>query len=118
MGVVAFWIALAAVLIAGGWAKSRSEAQKHETLRKIIERNGTVDEAQLRQLFGRGPRRASTRSRAVEDARLPRAMNRRLRGFGTFSMCVAAGLRSCSSLHWGVHGTEENAMAYGVASES
>ena len=38
MGVVAFWIALAAVLIAGGWAKTRTEAQKHETLRKLIEK--------------------------------------------------------------------------------
>jgi hypothetical protein len=51
MGVVAFWIALAAVLIAGGWAKSYTDAQKHETLRKLIEKAGTVDEAQIRALF-------------------------------------------------------------------
>jgi len=49
---VAFWIAVAAVLIAGGWFKSRNDAQKYATLRTIIEKNGTADEAQLRTLFG------------------------------------------------------------------
>ena len=51
MEVVAFWIALAAVLIAGGWVKSRNEAEKHATLRTIIDKSGTVDEAQIRALF-------------------------------------------------------------------
>ena len=55
MGVVAFWIAVAAVLIAGGWFKSRGEAQKQQTLRTIIEKTGTVDEALLRQLFPTPP---------------------------------------------------------------
>ena len=50
--VIAFWIAVAAVLIAGGWFKSRNDAEKHATLRTIIEKNGTVDDAQLRALFG------------------------------------------------------------------
>ena len=49
---VAFWIAVAAVLIAGGWFKSRNDAQKYATLRTIIEKNGAADEAQLRTLFG------------------------------------------------------------------
>ena len=49
--VVAFWIALAAVLIAGGWVKSRNEAEKHETLRRLIEKEGAVDEAQMRALL-------------------------------------------------------------------
>jgi len=51
---VAFWIAVAGVLIAGGWFKSRNDAQKHATLRTIIEKTGTVDEAQLRGLFEPG----------------------------------------------------------------
>jgi hypothetical protein len=54
-GVVAFWIAVAAVLIAGGWFKSRNDAQKYATLRAIIEKNGTADEAQVRALFGNPP---------------------------------------------------------------
>ena len=49
---VACWIAVAAVLIAGGWFKSRNDAQKYATLRTIIEKNGAADEAQLRTLFG------------------------------------------------------------------
>jgi hypothetical protein len=51
VGAAAFWIALAAVLVAGGWWKSRSEAQKHETIRRIIEKTGQVDEAKLKELF-------------------------------------------------------------------
>ncbi len=51
MGAAAFWIALAAVLITGGWWKSRSEAMKHETIRRIIERTGEVDEVKLKALF-------------------------------------------------------------------
>ena len=51
LGAAAFWIALAAVLISGGWFKSRSEATKHETIRRIIEKTGEVDEVKLRALF-------------------------------------------------------------------
>jgi hypothetical protein len=35
------------VLIAGGWFKTRSEAQKHATLRTIIEKTGTALAAPL-----------------------------------------------------------------------
>jgi hypothetical protein len=51
MEVAAFWIGLAAVIIAGGWYKSRIEAQKHQTFRTIVEKTGNVDEAQLRLLI-------------------------------------------------------------------
>lgn len=51
LGAAAFWLALAAVIIAGGWFKSRSEAMKHETLRQLAQRTGQVDEAQLRLLL-------------------------------------------------------------------
>ena len=51
MEVAAFWIALAAVLVASGWYKSRTEAQKHETFRMIVEKTGTVDEAKLKLLI-------------------------------------------------------------------
>lgn len=51
MGAAAFWIALGAVLIAGGWWKSRSEALKHETIRRIIEKTGEIDELKLKALF-------------------------------------------------------------------
>jgi hypothetical protein len=55
MGAAAFWIALGAVLIAGGWFRTRKLALRHETLRLIVEKTGTVDEAQLRELLNPTP---------------------------------------------------------------
>jgi hypothetical protein len=110
MGVVAFWIAVAAVLVAGGWFKSHSEAQKQETLRKIIEKTGTVDEALLRQLFPKPPAfdpSAWGRRTAPGDA------YRALRVLGTIAMCIAVGLILFFTPLW-LHGTEEDAMV-GVA---
>jgi|KBSMisStandDraft_5_1062788.scaffolds.fasta_scaffold707588_2 hypothetical protein len=90
MGVVAFWIALAAVLIAGGWVKSRTEAQKHETLRKLIEKGGTADEAQIRALFYPPAQQAGApwwiRPRARGDG------YRALRVCGTIAMCLGVGM--------------------------
>ena len=109
MGVVAFWIAVAAVLIAGGWFKSRSEAQKQETLRKVIEKTGAVDEALLRQLF---PTPAvfdpSAWSRKAQGSAY-----RTLRVVGTIAMCVAVGLIVFFGPLW-LRGIEEDAMV-GVA---
>jgi len=48
---VAFWIAVAAVIIATSWFKSRSDAEKHETLRRIVEKTGQIDETQFKTLF-------------------------------------------------------------------
>jgi hypothetical protein len=88
MGVVAFWIAVAAVLIAGGWFKSRGDAQKQETLRKIIEKTGTVEEGLLRQLFPT----PVVFDPGVWNRKSLGAGYRALRVVGTIAMCVAAGL--------------------------
>lgn len=50
-GGVAFWLFIAAMVVAGTWEKIRKNAEKHETLRRIIEKTGTVDEARLKELF-------------------------------------------------------------------
>jgi hypothetical protein len=55
MEVAAFWIGLAAVIVAFRWFRSRMEAQKHQTFRTIVEKTGTVDEAQLRLLIAPKP---------------------------------------------------------------
>jgi len=109
MGVVAFWVAVAAVLIAGGWFKSRGEAQKQETLRKIIERTGTVDEALLRQLFPVAPAfdPSAWRHKSPGDT------YRGLCVAGTIAMCTAAGLILFFTPLW-LRGIEEDAMV-GVA---
>lgn len=106
MGVVAFWIALAAVLIAGGWAKTRTEAQKHETLRKLIERGGSVDEAQIRALFY--PPMPAGMARWVR----PRAKGdgyRALRVVGTIAICLAIGLMVFFAPLW-LRGIDEDAL--------
>jgi hypothetical protein len=107
MEVVAFWIALAAVLIAGGWVKSRNEAEKHETLRRLIDKGGAVDEAQIRALLYPPQLQAGTpwwvRQRAKGDT------HRGLRVVGTIAMCLAIGLIVFFTPLW-LRGIEEDAI--------
>ena len=51
LGAAAFWIALAAVLIAGGINGVRRERLRQETLLKLIEKTGHLDEQQVKALF-------------------------------------------------------------------
>ena len=83
MEVAAFWIGLAAVLIAGGWYKSRMEAEKHQTFRTIVEKTGNVDEAQLRLLI------APPRPNPLESGRGD--TYRFLRGAGAILMFLGGG---------------------------
>jgi hypothetical protein len=105
MGVVAFWVAITAVLIAGGWFKTRSEAQKHATLRTIIEKTGTVDEEQLRSLLGSPTRPAR-----------PGDLFAFLRIVGTIAMCVAVGLIVFFTPLWlkGIENDAEVGVAFGA----
>jgi hypothetical protein len=50
-GAGAFWLFIAAAAVAGSWEKARRNAEKHETLRRIIEKTGNVDESKLKELF-------------------------------------------------------------------
>jgi hypothetical protein len=83
----AFWIALAVVIIAGAYFRSLKEATKHETLRRIVEKTGQVDERQFKALFEPPP--------SVWLAPRPRPVGRGyrvLRILGTLLMFIAAGL--------------------------
>jgi hypothetical protein len=51
----AFWIFIAVVVAASSWEKARRNAEKHETLRRIIEKTGVVDETRLKELFAPPP---------------------------------------------------------------
>ena len=51
VGAAAFWIALAAVLISGGYFNWRREKTRQETLLRLVEKTGTLDEAQVKALF-------------------------------------------------------------------
>lgn len=90
MGAAAFWIALGAVLIAGGWFRSRSEEMKHETIRRIVEKSGEVDEAQLKALFQ--PPVPHWPNHPWVREPLPGAGYRKLRIIGTLGIFAAFGL--------------------------
>jgi hypothetical protein len=51
MAVAAFWLALAAVLIASRWKAKHVEALRHETARLLIQKDGNVDLAQIRNFL-------------------------------------------------------------------
>jgi|KBSMisStaDraftv2_1062788.scaffolds.fasta_scaffold900109_1 hypothetical protein len=94
LGAAAFWISLAAVLIASGWFKSRSEAQKHETLRRMIEKTGTVDPAQMSELFRpSGPQSGWTNPELWKMPLSPPGENRKAAMIvGGIFISIAAGL--------------------------
>jgi len=50
-GWAAFWIALAAVIISGRWLKARREAMKYDTIVRLAEKTGRIDEEQFKLLF-------------------------------------------------------------------
>lgn len=51
MAVAAFWIGLAAVLIAGSWRSKVTDQMRHETVRLLIERGSGVEDQQVRDLL-------------------------------------------------------------------
>jgi hypothetical protein len=51
IGGAAFWLFIAAAVASSTWAKSRRESEKHETLRRVMEKTGKVDESTLKELF-------------------------------------------------------------------
>src|SRR5262245_53997549 len=55
MATAAFWIALAAVLIASFWRKKNVEQMKHETVRMLIQKEGTVDPGMVKELLNPTP---------------------------------------------------------------
>ena len=93
LGAAAFWIALAAVLIAGGWHKARREQLKHETLLKLIEKTGQLDEAQVKLLFPPPPPSPPPHwPPAWHKSPDPTATKRGLQGLGAVVVSIAAGL--------------------------
>ena len=86
-GAGIFWLFIAAAVVAGAWEKIRRNAEKHETLRRIIDKTGMVDEAKLKELF----------STPTTDwgSTAPGAGYRALRVGGTIILSIAAGVAIC-----------------------
>lgn len=85
IGGAAFWIFIAVVVWASTWEKARRNAEKHETLRRIIEKTGTIDEAKLKELFAPPPVSESWKSP-------PGGGYRALRIIGTIVIGIGAAL--------------------------
>jgi hypothetical protein len=84
----AFWIALAAVIVSGRWLKARREALKYDTLVRLAEKTGHIDEGLLKILCP-----PQTPLPPHWFAPPPARDGRRvLRVFGTILMSIAAGL--------------------------
>ena len=82
---VAFWMFVAACVVAGTWEKIRRNAERHETFRRILEKTGTVDEAKLQELFN------SSRLSSPASS-MPGGGYRVLRITGTILMILGAGM--------------------------
>jgi hypothetical protein len=81
-GAFGFWLFIAALVVAGYWKETRQEAEKHETLRRMMEKTGAVDEAKLKELF----------NSAVDRKSKPGGGYRALRITGTIIMFLGAAL--------------------------
>jgi hypothetical protein len=88
IGAAAFWIALAAVLITGGYFNFRRERLRQETLLRLVEKTGQLDEQQIRALYPPPPPLPAHVWGPPEypDGR------RILKVFGTVALSFAAGL--------------------------
>jgi hypothetical protein len=61
VGAFGFWMFIAAIILAGTWSSARKNAEKHETLRRIVEKTGTIE----RQVVGHSIASSSPTSSAT-----------------------------------------------------
>lgn len=87
-GWAAFWIALAAVIVSGRWLKARREALRYETIVRLAEKTGRIDEEQFKMLFP-PPGPLPPHWFAPPPAGQGRMV---LRVFGTLALSVALGV--------------------------
>ncbi len=93
-GAAGFWLAVAAMIVAVVWSRSRREQMKHETLRRIVEKTGQVDEEQLKALF----QPPATDSWLRQSEPSPGAGYRALRILGVLTVVFAVGLAAFAGL--------------------
>lgn len=83
-GAFAFWLFIGAIVVSSAWERNRRNAEKHQTLRLIIEKTGRVDEAKLKELF--------SSSNSDWATPTPGSGYRALRILGTIVMSIGAAL--------------------------
>jgi len=111
MAAAAFWIALAAVLVANSWRSQRVESLRHETLRLLIQRDGKLDPAQLKDLLY--PPHPPLPPGHPWAKRRPGEGYRVLRVFGTILMSAAFGVGALVA-GIGIAQGEQNTIAAGI----
>jgi hypothetical protein len=97
LGAAAFWIALAAVLIANGINGVRREKLRQETLLKLVERTGQLDEQTVKTLFPPPPPHAP--HVFGPPPRQPDG-RRGLKIFATIVLSIAVGLAIFVTILW------------------
>lgn len=88
LGAAAFWIALAAVMIMGGYFNWKREKTRQETLLRLVERTGQLDEQQVKALFPPAP----PAQPHVWTPPEPPDTRRGLKALGTVAFSFAVGL--------------------------
>lgn len=99
MAFVAFWIALAAVIIMGAWNSRRSAELRHGTLRLMLEKGEKVDETVLLGLLKPADPYASNAK--------PGDAYKALRIIGTMVLFLAPGLALLLNVIGFINGTRE-----------
>lgn len=84
----AFWIALAVVIVSGRWLQARREALRYETIVRLAEKTGRIDDEQFKMLFP-PPGPLPSHWFAPPPAGQGRMV---LRVFGTLALSVALGV--------------------------
>lgn len=94
MAVAAFWIGLAAVLVAGSWRKKNAEQIRHETLRLLLQKEGTLSPDMLKELLNPKPPEWHEQTLALLGVkkREPGDGRRQMRVWGTILMIAGPGV--------------------------
>lgn len=93
LGPVAFWLFVAAVVVAVQWRKKHREEMRHQTIRFMIEKNQKLDEKQIAELLNPNPQPPEWFLRTVvTDSMKPGSGYRGMRIVGTILLFVALGL--------------------------
>lgn len=114
MEVAAFWIFLAAIIVAAQWKKKHTESMRHETLRLIIEKNPNLDQEQIAEML--------TPKHTHPDMPMPKPWapkpgdaRKGFRIFGTIVMFVAFGLTAAGIWLYSVRGMTDDLVGLGIS---
>jgi len=96
IAAAAFWIALAAVLIARSWKMKHVEQMKHETIRLLIQKEGTLNPDMVKELLNPKPAEWNPQTAAMLGLKKwePGESRRHMRVWGIIFMIAGPGIGS------------------------